>query len=369
MLANTNESSGHPDLDYAALYETFRWQPNPGTVHGVANSDVGTVRGHLQAHRLRPCETYLALLAAALALAACASSPAHWCRSFSRGYPQHDCPDSLDGQVRLEVEVQSVEVTNPGAVGRRLFVSVTPAGLRAADEPSCGALSRLLHMAARSAGGISCGNRNSIRAHKLQPSRWRRGNYELPEWRAARRISPACTRSMCYWHLAASPWTTRSCALRGSGMTTERRCRRVEVTAQLGPVRHPPGLDTVEADFTLDFVVRLGNGGDDGPVQAEVRKTLLDQEAVRQPFWDLGLASANSARREWLALFDPALGGVRLVFDSPAAARSFAEWMRATRSTQVGHYAVRAFRQSPQSLRPLADREIDAIAVGPLGEP
>ena len=74
----------------------------------------------------------LALLAAALALAACAGSPHR--AGFSRGYPLHDCPDSLDGQVRLEVEVQSVEVTNPGAVGRRLFVSVTPAGLRAADR-------------------------------------------------------------------------------------------------------------------------------------------------------------------------------------------------------------------------------------------
>jgi len=42
--------------------------------------------------------------------------------------------------------------------------------------------------------------------------------------------------------------------------------------------------------------------------------------------------------------------------------------MRATRSTEVGPYPVRAFRQSPHSLRPLDVREIDAIAVGPVGE-
>jgi hypothetical protein len=100
-----------------------------------------------------------------------------------------------------------------------------------------------------------------------------------------------------------------------------------------------------------------------------VRSTLVDQDAVRQPFWDLGLASANSGRREWLALFDPGLGGVRLVFDSPAAAKALADWMRATRSTQVGPYPVRAFAQSLHSLRSLDAHEIDAIAVGPVGEP
>jgi len=28
------KSSGHPDLDYAAFYEAFRWQIDPGTVDG-----------------------------------------------------------------------------------------------------------------------------------------------------------------------------------------------------------------------------------------------------------------------------------------------------------------------------------------------
>ena len=142
-----------------------------------------------------------------------------------------------------------------------------------------------------------------------------------------------------------------------------------EVTAELLPVRHPPGLDTVEASLTLNFVIRIGQGGDEWSCSAEARATLVDREAVRQPYWDLGLASDNSARREWLALFDAALGGIRLVFDSPAAAHSFAEWLRATRSSEVGRYTVRVFKQSPQSLRPLTDSDIDAVAIGPIGEP
>ena len=33
--ARIHESSGYPDLDYAALYETYRWHLDPGTVDGV----------------------------------------------------------------------------------------------------------------------------------------------------------------------------------------------------------------------------------------------------------------------------------------------------------------------------------------------
>lgn len=33
--ARIDESSGYPDLDYAALYETYRWQLDPGTIDGM----------------------------------------------------------------------------------------------------------------------------------------------------------------------------------------------------------------------------------------------------------------------------------------------------------------------------------------------
>ncbi|MGH8185414.1 MAG: hypothetical protein ACREUC_02530, partial [Steroidobacteraceae bacterium] len=155
------------------------------------------------------------------------------------------------------------------------------------------------------------------------------------------------------------------------------------ISPQLVPVRHPPGLDVVEATFELDFVVRRGTG-DEWSCSAQTRATLVDQDALRQPFWDLGLASSNSARREWLALFDPALGGVRLVFDSPARANALVDWLRATRSSRLGPYAVGAFQQTSRhprrpfasvnedtlrTFRPLADRDIDAIVVGPVAEP
>lgn len=317
-----------------------------------------------------------ALLAASLALAACAGTPHR--AEFSHGYPVPDCPDSLDGQVKLEVEARSIpipagavrdnSISTTGALGRRLVVSVTPAGLRAGDRITWSTLT------VASYGGTFLGwdraqqferdQRTEISTVALAPGQLRvtraaRGKTDLAGMYSIDvllmpggiAMDDTVVRIPRLWQDDGTPVPAR------------------EVTAQLLPIRHPPGLDTVEANFELDFVVRLGKGGDEWSCSAQVRATLVDRDAVRQPFWDLGLASANSARREWLALFDPALGGVRLVFDSPAAAKSFADWLRVTRSPQVGTYAVRAFRQSLQSLRPLADPDIDAIAVGPVGEP
>jgi hypothetical protein len=313
------------------------------------------------------CQALLAAsLSLVLALCACTGTPHQ--AEFSRGYPEHDCPESLDGQVRLEVEVQSVEVSNPGALGRRLFIVVTPAGLRRGDRIVWSSLT------IASYGGTFRGwdqlrqpqtdqgpqiSTVALAPGQLRVTRVARGKTDLAGMYSVDvlvapggvAVDDTVVRITRLWHDDGTPLPPR------------------EVTARLLPVRHPPGLDTVEGDFTLDYVVRLGKGGEEWTCSAQVSKTLVDQEAVRQPFWDLGLASANSARREWLALFDPALGRVRLAFESPAAAQSFAEWMRATRSTQVGHYAVRAFRDSAQSLRPLDDGEIDAIVVGPVGEP
>ena len=262
--------------------------------------------------------------------------------------------------MRLEVDAQSIDVADAGALGRRLVVSVTPAGLRAGDRIVWSALTidsyggtfrawDKLQQPQRDQGDEVA--TVALAPGQLRITRAARGNKDLAGMYSIDvllmpggvAVDDTVVRIPRLWHEDGSPVPPR------------------EVTAQLLPVRHPPGLDTVEANFTLDFVVRLGQGGDEWTCSAEVRKTLLDQDAVRQPFWDLGVASANSARREWLALFDPALGGVRLVFESPAAAKSFADWMRATRATQVGKYAVRAFGQSPQSLRALDDGEIETL--------
>lgn len=312
---------------------------------------------------------YLALLVASLALALAACAGASHRAEFSRGYPVHDCPDSLERQVRLEIEARSIPIpaaavrdntiATTGALGRRLAISVTPAGLHAGDRIIWSTLT------IASFGGTFLGwdrlqtERDSaaetatvaLAPGQLRIARTARSRTDLAGMYSIDvllmpggvAVDDTIVRIARLWHKDGTPMRAR------------------EVRAELLPVRHPPGLDTVEANFELDFVVRL-DGGDEWSCSAQVRATLVDQQAVRQPFWDLGLASTNSARREWLALFDPALGGIRLVFDSPAGATAFADWMRATRSTQVGPYALRVFRQSSRLAgRPFGSVGMDAL--------
>jgi hypothetical protein len=153
---------------------------------------------------------------------------------------------------------------------------------------------------------------------------------------------------------------------------------------QFVPVRHPPALDIVEATLQLDFVVQIGKTRDEWTCSAETRVTLVDQDSLRQPFWDVGLAMPNSVRREWLAVFAPDRGGVRLAFESPASAHAFVDWLRVTHSTQLGSYELRVFKpanrrsgrpfgslteEAMQTFRPLASEDLRALAVGPVGEP
>ena len=157
-----------------------------------------------------------------------------------------------------------------------------------------------------------------------------------------------------------------------------------EVRIQLEPVRHVPGYDAIEADVVLDYVLRDGRGEAACRGSARARATVVDKESVRPPLWDLGVSSLNAYRTRWLALSGPASGVLRAVFDSPAAATSFANWIRASRSAQAGPYQLGLFERSgrkplrplvpvdytaPETFRVLTPQDAEAIRTGPLGEP
>jgi hypothetical protein len=73
----------------------------------------------------------------------------------------------------------------------------------------------------------------------------------------------------------------------------------------------------------------------------------------------------------------------RAVFDSPTAATSFANWIRATRSTRAGSYELGLFerdgyalrplvpvdRGAPDTFQPITEDQRDQLRVGPLGGP
>ena len=156
----------------------------------------------------------------------------------------------------------------------------------------------------------------------------------------------------------------------------------------LAPLRHAPGYDTLEADVVLDFVAVPRRSVNDNAApcisSARTRAVLVDRDAVRPALWDLGVSSLNGPRGRWLALSSPDIGVVRAVFESPETATSFANWIRATQSMQVGAFRLGLIQRvgrtplrplvpvdlsSTEAFRPLTLEEAGALRVGPLGEP
>lgn len=155
------------------------------------------------------------------------------------------------------------------------------------------------------------------------------------------------------------------------------------VRVDLEPTRHVPGFDAIEAELVLDYVQWNSRTRQVCKASAMTRATLVDKDVVRPPLWDLGVSTLNQSRTQWLGLRNPQSGVFRAVFDSPTAATSFANWIRATRSTRAGPYEIGLFQRGSYALRPLVpvDRGVpetfqlltpdqqDQLRVGPLGGP
>ncbi len=314
---------------------------------------------------------------------------------FSAGYPVHDCPEALEGQVQLRAEVRPTQlpeaelrqnsIATTGSLARRLVVSIIPAGLNPDDRIVWSTLS------ADSLGGTFLAWDN-LQTQLAPPDR--RAEISTvalaPGQLKVTRVAQHRTNLAGMYSIdvllmpggvAVDDTVLRIPNLwREDGTPTPANA----LTPRLVPVRHPPALDIVEATLQLDFIVRVGKTREEWSCSADTRVTLVDQDSLRQPFWDVGLAAPNSARREWLAVFAPDWGGVRLTFESPASAHAFADWLRATRSTRLGAYELRVFRQgnrrgdrpfgaltreTMQTFRPLAAEDLRALTVGPVGEP
>jgi hypothetical protein len=327
-----------------------------------------------------------------IALAGCAHPPHR--AELSGGYAAYDCPDVLNGQVTLQAEVRPVDlrvadfldpaIATSGSVGRRLLISITPSGLQSKDRIVWSALSVATYGGTllgweRLNIGVPTSGREQLSNVGLSPGQLKitriakgradlTGNYsvDLLVMPGGVVVDDSIVHVPALWRDLKTP------------------LRAEAVAPQLVPVRHSPGLDVVQADLELSFVVRIDATGDEWACSAQTRVTLVDVDSLRLPFWDLGLAAANSSRKEWLAMTDPALGAVRLVFDDPTSAHAFASWLRTTRSTRVGAHELAVFQQSGRltgkpfgpigedmmrTLRPITDQDIDRIAVGPAGEP
>jgi hypothetical protein len=333
-----------------------------------------------------------ALAGCLIVLTGCANQPHR--AEFSGGYPAYDCPDHLDGQVTLQAEVRPSDlqtasfhdpaIPTSGSIGRRLLISVTPSGLRPKDRIIWSALNVSTYGGTllgwdKLDVGTSLGDRDQLATVGLSPGQLKitriakgrmdltgNSSVDLLVMPGGVAIDDAIVQVPALWQNTNTP------------------LRADVIAPRLVPVRHSPGLDVVQANLELNFVVQMGDTRDEWVCSAETRLTLVDVDSLRLPCWDLGLASSNSSRKEWLAMTDPALGAVRLVFENPASAHALASWLRTTRSTRVGNHDLAVFQQSGRlvgrpfgpvsadmmkTLRPLTDQDIERIAVGPAGEP
>lgn len=348
--------------------------------------------------------TRLAVVAALLSvLSACAGSGRR--AEFSAGYPVIDCPEHLAGRVGVtinvypaDIEASSIKahsVSTTGAVGRRVHVSVVPNGLHQSDRiiwsslsftpfggtfvtwsqlqtsqltlaPTASALLRTPPDGDEHAAvSIGPGQVSIVRSARGKANLLGASSLDVLIMPGGVAVDDTVLRISNLWSQDGRPSTAD------------------EVVIEALPIRHPPGLDTVQAAFDFTYVVREGQSGDEWTCATEGRATLVDHDAVRQPFWDLGLARANAERKEWLALLAPSIGALRAVFDSPERANALATWIQTTGSLQIGEYRLGVFTQSAaregrpfayldadsiSSLRSLTASDLPNIRVGAAGE-
>jgi hypothetical protein len=325
------------------------------------------------------------LLLLAIAAAGCTAHPPHR-PEFSGGYPTLDCPAEIEGQVRLSAEVFAIPiqaardhgVNTIGDRGRRVVFMVDPAGLGRDDRivwssttirPFGGTFSSWTNLHAGNlvldpvpAGQPELADVNAESANEVATVSSAPGLIRITRIvRGKADLSGAHSID-----LAVAPGgevidDTVVSDLRlwkddGSALSPE------EANFILSPLRHPPGLDVVQGSVQFDYIVRAGGSSDEWACSIEARATLIDQDSLREPLWDLGLASKNTGRREWLALFREDVGGIRMMFDSPAMAESFANWLVVTRPSRVQGYRIGVFTQAQTDLlRPYAS--LDAVAM------
>lgn len=351
-----------------------------------------------------PGVRFLLLLATTAAtISGCATEPPARRPEFSGGYPTYDCPEQLEGQVRVSAEVTPLDSVAPrengvrtiGTVGRRIAVAVDPAGLSRDDRIVWSSTS------VQSYGGTFAGWSALSTPHATLPttSTAAPAGTESPAEVVTvtsspgqikiNRIARDQTDLSGIYSIDASI-TPGGRVVDDTIMTSLNLWRKdgsalpvSDVGFTLAPLRHPPGLDIVSASVNVDYIVRVGATREEWACSAQARVTLVDQDAVRQPLWDLGLAAPNGSRAAWLALFRSDVGAIRMVFDSPEAANSFANWLQVSRATEVQGYAIGSFTQGNRSAsRPyvvvdaeamksfklLEPTDVAAIKVGSVGE-
>lgn len=329
---------------------------------------------------------------------------------FDHGALIEDCPVDLRGRVVLTASSTPLPVVTsaasidetlhtPGTLDRRLIVSVTPQGLRQTDRIVWSALSmrsfggtfhewRSLHTdyVTVVAGPFDESTKSNRKTARGEIATTQVTPGEIVITRSALGNSNLLGTTVFDLSLVPGGIAVDETVVRIPKLWTDeaKPISPEELPLELASVRHPPGNDEVDASLQLRYVIKRGYRRDEWSCSSETNVTLVDRESVRQPFWDIGTSSHNAPRDHWLALRDPTLGTFRAVFETPATANAFANWIRSTHSTTAARFSLGLFdggkpgvlrpsvpvdRGIGDSFRPIELADMDRLRVGPLAEP
>jgi len=315
-------------------------------------------------------------------LAGCQSTSGE--QSHPVAFDEATCPDAMQDQVRvagsavplaIPEELTQGSVDHHGQIARRVTMSVAPkSGARDAKV-----FSSTLTMT--TVGGVLAGwaaiDRGQERSQALDviPGRLRIEPFLSSRSLQARTmvvdvlVKPGSTPLDELAITAAALWNGE-----------QRPVRPEDLRLAFAPVRHMTVFDVVDAKLTLDVTATSAHGL--WHCSFENRFELIDRASVLPDLWGLRKTGHHGEEDEWLALSNPTTGPFRAVFTNPLAAQGFADWLRATRSTQVDQHSLGLFQlEAPESNTPPAanhtvavpfhkilQEDIQALDVKRLGE-
>jgi hypothetical protein len=148
---------------------------------------------------------------------------------------------------------------------------------------------------------------------------------------------------------------------------------------QLVPYHHAAGE---EVSAIIDFTYTLQWESSEVICSSSTKTVLVTKEELRQPLWDIGVATPAAGRTKQLAFYSPRTGIIRVVFDGVAEANAFVTWVRMTGANDAGQFSLGLIDGTstgspitpsdssiPIYFHPLTSEDLNSLVVGPVGEP
>lgn len=281
-------------------------------------------------------------------LTACESHPRP---AIVSGATETDCPDEMQGQVRLtasaipltfptSLSINAGSAEHPSLVARRIMVAVLPTGTARGIKVLSSRLS-LTTVGGTLAGWASVGHDLAAsNAIDVIPGRLRME----PFLGGSAPTLKAQTLALDVFVTPGSvpldePVISTGALWSADDKPTQPDSLRMTLT----PIRHLTVFDAVVGTVALEVTAAVGAhrpAREYWRCSFSSRFELIDHESVLPDLWVLRKAGVRRAESRSLELNDPVTGPFRAIFNDPRTARGFAAWLRATHTEHVGPYRL-----------------------------